>query len=237
MNEEHWFNDIVQQKDLIKIYLLEHCSGLDLEHLGADYMIYNVCCDDILMFLKYLKRNNMETDKEFTEYFARFVLNTSLDDKYYHEFTPDQFEKYKVDANEFAKMLVNEWWKKYLVRTKVVFKNNKEAQVSLASMKAIDLHSIFTPEEWDEISEYIQEILFRNGERCFIRILIENVAKSYLKTNNKVSFSHNDKVQFMEKLGTEAKRMCYVTGVLVWMFPNYNARVREWRNDNAAVQF
>lgn len=233
MNEE-WFNDVVEQKNLIKLCLQEKCSDLDMNYNGADYILYRVCCEDISMFLQYLRRNNMETDKDFTEYFARFILSTSLEDEVFHQFTPSQTEKYRIQSVEFARMLVNEWWKKYLVRTKVVFKTNKEAQEAMEKNKAMDLNSLFTREEWNEISEYIQEILFRNGERCFIKILIETTAKNYIRGSGKMALSQNDKVQFMKSIGSEAKRMCYTTGVLVWMFPNYNARVREWRQDNDA---
>jgi hypothetical protein len=68
-------------------------------------------------------------------------------------------------------------------------------------------------------------------------VLVENLVKNYVRTSGKMTLSNKDKVQFMESIGAEAKRMCYSTGALVWVFPNLKAKVREWRNDNATSQW
>jgi hypothetical protein len=41
--------------------------------------------------------------------------------------------------------------------------------------------------------------------------------------------SREEKIQFMASMGEEAKRMSNTTGVLVWLLPNMNIKVREWR--------
>ena len=231
------FNKDYPNKDLIKECLLDLCPDFDIGYGGTDQMIYQTCCDDLFIYLQYLRRNNMEIDTIFNEYFSRFVLGRALNEKRdYIPIPPSQLPQYRKDAEEFAKLLVGQWYHKFLKRTKIVFKNDQEAVKAQMKQTTIDLHDLFTDEELDELKDYIREILLRNGERCFINVLVENLVKNYVRNSGKMALSEKDKIQFMESVGSEAKRMCCTTGVLVWMFPNLKAKLREWRNDNEAVQ-
>jgi len=230
--EEHWDN-----RDLIRKLLLDKCPDLDIDGNGTDRMIYITCRDDLYLYLKFLRRNGFETDKDFTEYFSRYILERTLDDELFKEYTAKQIEEYSKQAPEFAQYLVNEWWKKFLVRTKVVFQKNPEMQSKMEINNRMDMVALFTQEERDELYSYIEDIFIRNGERCFLTVLADQLCKNYIHKEKKMALSQKDKLQLMEACGAEAKRMCYTTGMLVWMLPNYKARVREWRDDrNGAIQ-
>lgn len=233
---ESGFSNQYPNKDLIKECLLDNCPDMDLGYGGTDQLIYQTCCNDLFMYLQYLRRNHMEIDASFNEYFSRYILGRALNEhRNYISIPTVKVSQYRKDAEEFAKFLVTEWYHKFLKRTKVVFKNNPDAVK--AQMKfSINIHDLFTQKEWDELSLYIQGILFCNGERCFIGVLVENLVKNCVMTLGKMTLSKNDKIQFMESIGAEAKRMCYSTGPLIWVFPNLKVKLREWRGDNEAVQ-
>ncbi len=231
------FDNQYPKKDLIKECLLDLCPDMDIGYGGTDQMIYQTCCNDLFMYMEYLRRNKLELDMLFNEYFARFVLGRALDEsRDYIPIPPSRLTKYRKDAEQFTKFLVSQWYFIFLKRTKIVFKNDQEAVKAQMKNTSLNVHDLFTDEEWDELSLFIKDILFRNGERCFIEVLVENLVKNYIRASGKLALGEKDKVQFLQAIGAEAKRMCCTTGVLVWMFPNLKTKLREWRNDNAAVQ-
>lgn len=225
------FHEFFESKDLIKELLAEKCSELDLD--GQDRLIYITCINDLFIYLRYLRNNGMETDKKFSDYFARFVLGKPLDGRDDYQFTKEQMVKYNEMSKIFGKFSVNEWWAKFLERTKIVLNEESKNAINnrIRVNKDIDLFMIFLPQELDEIREYLENILLRNGERCFIDLLIDQLCKNYIR--GKESLTEHEKIQIMEAMGLEARRMCYSKGPLVWILPNMKARVREWRNDNS----
>ena len=219
--------------DLIKTLLLEHCPELDLK--DGEKVILETCRQDLYLHCMYLIDTHLATDPLFLEYFSFFVLHFEMGIEHETQpiLTPEQEIKYDIDCEKFAKQLVDEWWSKFQVRTQV--KPTKSDEEKKAMSMFMGVRNIFTPEEIEEIHHYLAVILLRNGERCFLQLMVDNLIRGIVATKvnpKKMIFTSQDKVQIIQLMGLEAKRMTERSGPLVIMFPDqhyYKAKMSEWR--------
>jgi hypothetical protein len=221
-------NDIIAKK------LLEHCPELDLN--GVEKQILLACKDDLVLYIMYLQENKMVVDELFIEYFATFVLNTDLGIE--HSIQPilsdDKELIYRDDSETFADRLVDEWWKKFQIRTKIQMV--KPDMPPMAMGMGVN-RVIFNPSEMDDLRRYVAIILLKNGERCFIDLMIHNLIAQVIGTKvspNKASFTEQDKLQLVQAIGFEAKQLTQKSGPLIFLYADknyYKAHMREWRSD------
>jgi len=233
------FRTIYNKHDnLVATLLLDNCPELDLR--GGEKMILDTCLQDLYLYSLYLIDSHLATDPLFLEYFSFFVLHHEMGVE--HETQPiltgEQEIKYDIDCEKLAKQLVDEWWKKFLVRTQIkpVLSKDEQKQMMWGSVR-----HIFTPEEKEEIHHYLAVILLKQGERCFINMMIDNLMMAIIMRINpkKTDFTTQDKVQLVTSMGFEAKRMTEKIGPLVFLIPNaqyYKANLREWRGDGEVGQ-
>jgi hypothetical protein len=103
------------------------------------------------------------------------------------------------------------------------------------------MRNMFTPDEMDDLHFYVAMILIRNGERCFIDLMITNLIGGTIMMRvspNKTSFSQQDKLQLTQAIGLEAKRMTERSGPLIFLFVDknyYKAHMREWRDSHGQI--
>lgn len=217
-------------EDLIRTYLLVKSPDLDLDN--TERTIYVTCKEDIYLYLKYLVNNNLTSEKIFIDYLTKYALHKALDGTLYFITKDDAkyIKKHERKIREFMRLFVNEWWRKYLVRTKIILNKDEEKikRTAMDKTNSVFLEEIFTNEELNEVSEYIINILLKNGERCFLNILCEQLIKARIQQTE--STKKIDKIQLMQSLGIEAKRMTYVVGPLIFVLPNLKPKVREWRS-------
>jgi len=224
-----------KHSDLIARLLLERCPELDLN--GIEKQILISCKDDLALYIMYLRENHLVTDEVFMEYFATFVLDFDLGIEHLVQpiLTAEQEVRYDIDCEKFAATLVNEWWAKFQIRTEVKLTKPDVPPMAMGNMR---MRNVFTPDEMDDLRYYIAMILLKNGERCFIDIMISNLVAGTIMMRinpNKVSFSPQDKLQLIQAIGFEAKRMTEKSGPLIFLFADknyYRAHMREWRSDS-----
>ncbi len=221
-----------KHSDLIARLLLQHCPELDLN--GIEKQLLISCKDDLALYIMYLRENHLVTDDMFMEYFTTFVLNFDLGIEHLVQpiLTAEQEVRYDIDCEKFADTLVDEWWKKFQVRTEVKLIKPDIPPMVMGNMR---MRNMFTPDEMDDLHFYVAMILIRNGERCFIDLMIGNLVAGTIMMRvspNKTSFNQQDKLQLTQAIGFEAKRMTERSGPLIFLFADknyYRAHMREWR--------
>lgn len=225
-----------KHSELIKRFMLERCPELDLK--GTERVLLDECKHDLSLYVLYLLENKMVMDELFMEYFSQFVLeyDIGLDHTIQPILSAEQEVQYDIDCEKYAKILVDEWWNKFQIRTQIKLNRTKEDNRVMDIMAGT--RQIFTPEEMIDLTYYVTTILIKNGERVFLRMMVNNLITGIIATRvnrNKVNFTPQDKLQLTQTIGFEAKRLTEKTGPLIFMFADknyYSAKMREWRGDN-----
>lgn len=227
--------DYNKHKYLIKNLLLEHCPELDLN--GMEKILLDECKYDLSLYILYLLEQHMVIDELFIEYFSMFVLDYDIgaDHTVQPILNTEQELQYNIDCEKYAKILVNEWWNKFQVRTQIKLNKTKDDKKVMNTMNGIQL--IFTPEEMNDLNYYVATILIKNGERVFLRMIVDNIIIGTIATRvskSKINFTDQDKLQLVQTIGFEAKELSRKSGPLIFMFIDkhyYSAKLREWRSD------
>jgi hypothetical protein len=227
------YNKYNKYHDLIGRLLLERCPELDIN--GIEKQIFISCKDDLCLYIMYLRENHLVTDELFMEYFATFVLNFDLgiDHSIQPILTTEQEIQYDIDCEKLAVTLVDEWWTKMQIRTEVKLIRPKNPPMMIGMNK-----NIFTHDEMDDLRYYIAMILLKNGERCFINLMITNLIAGVIMTKvnpTKTTFTEQDKLQLTQAIGFEARELSKRTGPLIWLFVDKNyfsSKMREFHDPN-----
>jgi hypothetical protein len=224
-----------KHNDLIKRMLLERCLELDLN--GTERILLIECKHDLSLYILYMLEHKMVMDELFMEYFSQFVLDydIGLDHTVQPILSVEQELQYDIDCEKYAKILVDEWWNKFQIRTQIKLNRTKEDNRAMDMMAGAK--QVFTPEEMIDLNYYITTILIKNGERVFLRMMVNNLITGVIAirvNKNKVNFTPQDKLQLTQTIGFEAKRLTEKSGALIVMFADknyYSAKLREWRDD------
>lgn len=233
MNNFRSINKMNFDNLLLKKLLLDKCGALDLD--GSEQMLIDICAHDLYLYILWCMESTPVTDILFLEYFTTFVLHYDLEVE--HEVQPiltnELITKYENDSEEYAKILISGWWKKFMERVAVKPTRSKE-EMQMATTFLPTSH-IFNPDEMNELYHYVATILLRNGERCFLRPMMDNILSMTLSRANKSGYKLEDKLNLMQAVGAEAKRLISKSGPIMFVYPTYgklNFRAREFRGDD-----
>jgi hypothetical protein len=221
--------------DLVKRMMLERCPELDLN--GTEKILLIECKHDLSLYVLYMLEHKMVLDEFFMEYFSQFALDydIGLDHTVQPIMSLAQEAQYDIDCVKYAKILVDEWWNKFQVRTQVKLNKNDVDKRTMDMMN--NVRQVFTPEEMIDLNYYIITILIKNGERVFLRMMTSNLINGVITmrvSKSKLVFTPEDKLRLTQTIGFEAKRLTEKSGPLIFMFADknyYSAKMREWRGD------
>lgn len=211
----------------MRIYdeLSKCCGMLCLD--GADRRIYELCMKDFWDYMGYLKRNHQKIEDENpqTNSMVEFRIEQNI-----FGYTTIHAEIKGVNSkevDEFVHMFVQQWWKKYHERTKIVFKVDEKLQ-RLMDMKApFD----FTETERQEILGILTDHYIKYGEICCPSILADQLFKRTVEADTRKTWTVNDKINLIAQLKREVKEISYTHGPLIFIKPDKQFFLKEWRND------
>jgi hypothetical protein len=134
------------------------------------------------------------------------------------------------EVDEFVHMWVQSWWKKYHERCKIVFKLDKEPP---HLMGVIELQAHFTDQETKETLEMLTDTYIKYGEICCPSILADQLFRRTVQASGRKDWKSEDKINLIIQMQKEARHMSYLHGALIFIRPDRNFFLREWRNDGA----
>jgi len=185
---------------------------------------------------------------DFWEY-ATWLQKTfpKLDDSYDAEVDlPDNTQTVEIIASDygmfvglsstqqivdFVESFVSRWWKKYKERVKLLLNPPKLDKFALEGIQKIP--EIFTAKEQEEILNEITNQLIRWGEICMPRKMADTLFKRTVGQFVKKDWKVEDKINIMNNLVREARRVAYTHGHLVFITPSKDYYLREYRDSGA----
>jgi hypothetical protein len=93
---------------------------------------------------------------------------------------------------------------------------------------------LFSLQEKEEMVIAMMDTFIQNGEFCMPRLLAENLLVRTLGQSEKPLWNPQDKINLMTTLKREAKAISYTHGVLMFIKPNMQHFLREWRSDGSS---
>lgn len=217
------FASIVIADELIKIE-----PSLDIN--GSDKMLFELCRKDYVAYYEWLKRNTIEIASDKPN-----VKEINLADIIRYKLVTDGWtveNSTEISAEDIITAIVTfvrMWWKKYKERVKLMLDEPKSDVLSMKGKGVIG--SLFSMQEKEEMVIAMMDTFIQNGEFCMPRLLAENLLVRTLGQSTKPFWNPQDKINLMTTLKREAKAISYTHGVLMFIKPNMQHFLREWRND------
>lgn len=213
----------------MKIYdeLSKCCGMLCLD--GADRRIYELCMKDFWDYMGYLKRNHIKVENEDLQNQPIIEFQIQQDAFGYTRIHTEIKGINSKEVDEFVHMYVQQWWKKYHERTKIVFNVDEKLQLLMDMKPSCD----FTEIECREILGTLTDHYIKYGEICCPSILADQLFKRTVKADTRKTWTVSDKINLIAQLKREAKQISYTHGTLIFIKPDKQFFLREWRDSNA----
>jgi hypothetical protein len=209
MNEQ--FNSYIKNK------LVELESSFDFS--GMDKLVYAMCITDFSTYCKYIHQNhlNINPSNEFSTYFDIDTLLFTIND---------------INNDRLTIEAWTEWWfKKYKQRVKLTFTEN----LSPTQLNN-NILSKFTDQEIDEIKEAMRFKLIEKGDICGTMIIVDSMFLKILSQySDKIDWNISAKLILLNTMLKEMHKVAFTKGVLIFIKPNKQGYINEYRNDGTTA--
>lgn len=175
---------------IIRDALEKKCPTLDLN--GEDSCVLDLCVEDYYSYLKFLHSNFQEIEPFFFSNLDPFIDPQKI-----------------AQIHEFTILFVNLWWKKYLERVKIVFK-----QPPNTIRKRVP--TTLSPKEKEELLSLIISTLIKEGEICGTKIIANTLLAKHTSQKN---MTQKRKAELILELIKEAKKLSRLHGPLLFLKP------------------
>jgi hypothetical protein len=190
---------------------------------GSDEMLLQLCYKDYIEYYRWLTCNTLQIASDKPD--ENDIVSGVLKDSIKEIIVEGSIDDMVTAIVTFVRM----WWKKYKERVKLILETPKSDVLSMKG-KGI-MGSLLSIQEKEEMITAMMDTFIQNGEICMPRLLAENLLLRTLGQSEKPFWNPQDKINLMTTLKREAKTISYVHGVLMFIKPNMQHFLREWRDE------
>lgn len=215
-----WINTLLFKK------LSEVCPSLSLN--GEDRRVYEILIHDFKDYLRYLSENFMKVEEE------RNKINVQIIE-IIGDYPRISLAQNLMDTKEMAEFVnswVPMWFKKWQQRTKIIF-GKEDLPKSVISLR-MNLSNELTADEYEDVELALKNKLIQYGEICCVDIMANSLLKKELEEHGGKEMSLQDKVNLIPRMQRIAKDMSYKHGPLVFVKPDKDYYLREFRDDGTS---